>query len=63
MMAAQPDPYAPCEESCTHDLATGVLVDELLGADGPYPPVWTPVRAAGWLAVVHDQDEDDESAA
>ena len=30
------DPYARCEGSCTHDLARGVLVDELNEKDGPY---------------------------
>ncbi len=31
------DPYGGCEGSCTHDLARGVLVSELLGQEGPYP--------------------------
>ena len=31
------DPYRRCEGSCTHDLARGVLVTELLAGDGPYP--------------------------
>ena len=31
------DPYARCEGSCTHDLARGVLTDELIEKDGPYP--------------------------
>lgn len=31
------DPYRRCEGSCTHDLARGVLVSELLAADGPFP--------------------------
>ncbi len=31
------DPYGGCEGSCTHDLARGVLVSELLGEEGPYP--------------------------
>ena len=30
------DPYAQCEGSCTHELAPGVLVDELEEKDGPY---------------------------
>ena len=39
------DPYGGCEGSCTHDLARGVLVSELLGQEGPYPdshPLLTP---------------------
>ena len=47
--AIPPDPYARCEESCTHDLAQGVLVDELLGADGPHPAVWGESGIGGWL--------------
>ena len=31
------DPYRRCEGSCTHDLARGVLVSELLNNEGPYP--------------------------
>jgi hypothetical protein len=31
------DPYRRCEGSCTHDLARGVLVSELLDGDGPFP--------------------------
>ena len=31
------DPYGGCKESCTHDLALGVLVSSLLEAEGPYP--------------------------
>jgi len=31
------DPYRRCEGSCTHDLARGVLVSELLAGDGPFP--------------------------
>lgn len=31
------DPYVRCPEVCTHDLARGVLVAELLGDDGPHP--------------------------
>lgn len=42
-----PDPYARCEEGCTHDLAVGVLVEELLAADGPHPPRWAPVPGLG----------------
>ena len=31
------DPFRRCEEVCTHDLARGLLVSELLGGEGPYP--------------------------
>ena len=31
------DPYTRCESSCSHDLARGITVVELLAADGPYP--------------------------
>ena len=32
------DPYSDCESGrCTHDLARGVSLDELLDADGPHP--------------------------
>ena len=31
------DPYRRCEEHCNHDLARGVTLAELLGADGPHP--------------------------
>ncbi len=30
------DPYAGCEGGCAHDLARGVLVNELKEKDGPY---------------------------
>ena len=31
------DPYRGCEKDCCHDLARGVLTDELTEKDGPYP--------------------------
>ncbi len=31
------DPYRRCEGSCTHDLARGVLVSDLLADEGPFP--------------------------
>ncbi len=31
------DPYARCSRECVHDLARGVLVNELIEKDGPYP--------------------------
>ena len=33
------DPYRRCESGCPHDLSRGVLLQELLGGDGPYPIV------------------------
>ncbi|GMQ86768.1 MAG: hypothetical protein BMS9Abin07_2363 [Acidimicrobiia bacterium] len=44
--AQTPDQYLGCEEGCAHDLARGVLVDELLGGDGPHPPLWAQSGAA-----------------
>jgi hypothetical protein len=38
------DPYAHCEERCTHDLGKGVLIVELLGIDGPHPSVFDDVQ-------------------
>ncbi len=35
------DPYRSCEKDCTHDLAKGVLTDELLSGDGPDIGRWT----------------------
>lgn len=32
----QRDPYRRCERGCQHDLARGVSLEELLGADGPH---------------------------
>ena len=29
--------YKRCENHCTHDLAKGVLIDELIGGEGPWP--------------------------
>lgn len=31
------DPYRRCIESCSHDLAPGLLVLELVDRDGPHP--------------------------
>lgn len=31
------DPFRQCEESCTHDLASGVSIRDLLSRDGPQP--------------------------
>ncbi len=44
------DPYLGCEEQCTHDLARGVLLEELLGTDGPHPPLWVHSNeGSGWV--------------
>ena len=32
------DPYRRCEDHCNHALVRGILVSDLLGADGPYRP-------------------------
>lgn len=37
------DPYARCEDRCTHDLGRGVLLEELLATDGPHPSVFNDV--------------------
>ena len=60
-----PDPYARCDEGCTHDLARGVLLEELLGGDGPFPPLWVPSpTSGGWLHLIQrNAIEDDASAA
>ena len=47
--APTPDPFAGCAESCTHDLAKGILVEDLLGGDGPHPPIWGQATPGGWL--------------
>lgn len=41
---SETDPYARCEERCTHDLGKGVLIAELLGIDGPHPSVFDDVQ-------------------
>jgi hypothetical protein len=42
------DPYAHCEERCTHDLGKGVLLEELLADDGPHPSVFEDLRPGGF---------------
>ena len=42
------DPYADCESGCSHDLAFGVLVNDL-HVEGPYPQ-FSPLAGPGWLA-------------
>ncbi len=57
------DMYARCETSCTHDLADGVLLEDVLsGEDGPYPDKWTgwgnqapvgvPLNVRGWMDMI-----------
>ncbi len=46
------DPYGGCEKICTHDLARGVLVSELLDEEGPYPnshPLLTTPNIRRWF--------------
>ncbi len=57
------DPYARCEKSCSHDLAIGVSVSEIVSdEDGPYPDKWTgwgnrtpvgvPMNVRGWMDIL-----------
>lgn len=58
------DPYQQCEEGCTHDLAAGLLIEDLLGGDGPFSPLWEPQGAGGgFLLWAHRRAQGDESAA
>ena len=43
------DAYRTCEQSCTHDLARGVLVSELISAEGPFPDS-NPLMSTGPIA-------------
>lgn len=59
-----PDPYARCEEGCTHDLAAGLLTEELRIGDGPFSPLWEPQGAGGGILLwAHRRPQGDESAA
>jgi hypothetical protein len=59
-----PDPYQRCEEGCTHDLAAGLLIEDLLSGDGPFSPLWEPQPAGGgFLLWAHRRAQGDESAA
>jgi hypothetical protein len=58
-----PDPYADCERVCTHDLAQGVLLSELLGGDGPAPPVWAPAGPGGGIVLRMQHEEAPERLA
>lgn len=44
------DPYGDCETGCTHDLARGLLVDDLK-RDGPYPETASLIGAQ-WLTAL-----------
>ena len=57
------DPYARCEAMCTHELALGVeLADLLSGEDGPYHDGWygwgnkapkgIPLDARAWRGIL-----------
>lgn len=57
------DPYARCDEGCTHDLATGVLVGELRNKDGPFRSIWDRVISSGGFSLWGNRlRQDDESA-
>ncbi len=56
------DPYERCEESCKHNLAHGVLVnDELLREDGPHRPTRRHVKFGNLLGQreINDTTEDE----
>ena len=44
------DPYGGCVDSCTHELARGVLVAELAARDGPFSPLGPFDKPLGPLA-------------
>jgi hypothetical protein len=52
------DPYERCEDRCTHDLARGVTVIDLLRGDGPHAPTHLIVSFQNMQAVVLDDPED-----
>jgi hypothetical protein len=51
------DPYRHCEQHCNHDLARGVGVEDLLDADGPFPPGHLVVTLSSQRAVLFDDDQ------
>lgn len=55
------DPYLRCDEGCTHDLARGVLVDDLIERDGPFPSLWAVSDFSG-RGVVFRVDRQAEAA-
>jgi hypothetical protein len=52
------DPYTTCEVDCTHDLARGLSVEDLLETDGPY----LPVEVVRWPAIPRTTAETEEAA-
>jgi hypothetical protein len=50
------DPYRRCEDHCTHDLARGVTLAELLNADGPHPDSHLIVSFSLARAAILDED-------
>ncbi len=56
------DQFARCEESCTHELAQGGKLEELLSGDGPdkaYADKWLvkkhlerPTNARSWIGLI-----------
>lgn len=60
---AIPDPYAPCEAGCTHDLTTGILLSELLDRDGPFPALWAQAGSSGPFVFLPDPDRIPEPLA
>lgn len=52
------DPCTTCEVDCTHDLARGLSVEELLETDGPY----LPVAVVRWPALPRTTAEAEEAA-
>ena len=52
------DPYTACEVDCTHDLARGLSVEELLETDGPH----LPVEVVRWPAIPRTTAEAEEAA-
>ena len=53
------DPFSKCEEACSHDLASGVLVEDLLGGDGPFVPMWVLSGTGGAFLLDADHEPHD----
>lgn len=56
------DPYRGCTERCVHDLAPAVLVTDLLGEDGPFPPIHL-IRYAELGQIADSAEESTDPAA
>ena len=57
-MSIEPrDPFRNCQETCHHDLAMGVLVSELLAAEGPHIPGWVWLGSGPAALVLMDEAE------